>query len=175
MSDLSELDGLMKALAEGHREAFTPAFQLLWVPISRLCTGVMGGEADGADAAQTSMLRILERANEYDWRRPALPWALGIATWECRTLLKKKARLRETSDEKPDESDGGHSAEEQEQQVLLGAAIEALGTLSEADQQTLIATYWETASTVSGATLRKRRARALTRLRDAFRRLYGLD
>lgn len=175
MSDLSELDGLLKALAEGHREAFTPAFQLLWPAISRLCTGVMGGEADGADAAQTSMLRILERANEYDWHRPALPWALGIATWECRTLLKRRARLRETSDEKPNESDGGQAAEEQEQHVLLSAAIEALGTLSEADQQTLISTYWETASDVSGATLRKRRARALTRLRDAFRRLYGLD
>jgi RNA polymerase sigma-70 factor, ECF subfamily len=175
MPDLSELDDLLKALAEGHREAFTPAFRLLWSPILKLCIGVMGSEADGADAAQTSMLRILERANEYDWRRPALPWAFGIATWECRTLLKRKARSRESNDEQLSESDDGHAAAEQEQHVLLGAAVKALGSLSEVDQQTLVATYWETATDVSGATLRKRRARALTRLRDAFRRLYGLD
>lgn len=174
MPEFSDLDQLLKALSEGNREVFTRVFELLWDPILRLCVRLMG-EQEGEDAAQTSMLSILERANEYDWHRPALPWALAIATWQCRTQLKKTERLRETTDERPNESDGGAAAEEQEQRVLLNAAMEAMGTLSEADQQTLIATYWETASSVSGATLRKRRARALGRLRDAFRRLYGLD
>lgn len=174
MPELSDLDQLLKALSEGNREVFTRVFELLWSPILRLCVRLMG-ETDGADVAQSSMLSILERANEYDWRRPALPWALAIATWECRTQLKRKERLRETTDEQPSESDEGAAAEEQQQRVLLAAAMEAMGTLSEDDQQTLIATYWETATPVSGATLRKRRARALSRLRDAFRRLYGLD
>ncbi|MFO0596476.1 MAG: sigma-70 family RNA polymerase sigma factor [Myxococcaceae bacterium] len=174
MADVAELDSLLKALAEGNREVFARVFELLWGPILHLCVRLMG-EADGADVAQTSMLRILERANEYDWRRPALPWALGLATWECRTQLKRRQRRRETSDEQAPESDGGAAAEEQEQRELLNAAMAAMGTLSEADQQTLTATYWETAAPVTGATLRKRRARALSRLRDAFRRLYGLD
>ncbi|MER2559892.1 MAG: sigma-70 family RNA polymerase sigma factor [Myxococcaceae bacterium] len=174
MPEFSDLDQLMKGLSEGNREVFSRVFELLWQPILHLCVRLMG-ENDGADVAQSSMLHILERANEYDWRRPALPWALAIATWECRTQLKRKERLRETSDEKPSDSDQGAAADEQEQRVLLAAAMDAMGTLSEADQQTLIATYWETATPVSGATLRKRRARALGRLRDAFRRLYGLD
>lgn len=174
MPEFSDLDSLLKALSEGNREVFTRVFELLWKPVLRLCVRLMG-EADGADVAQSSMLNILERANEYDWRRPALPWALGIATWQCRTQLKRRERLRETTDETPNESDEGAAAEEQQQRVLLNAATEAMGTLSEADQQTLIATYWETATPVSGATLRKRRARALGRLRDAFRRLYGID
>lgn len=171
---LSDLDPLLKALSEGNRDVFSRVFELLWQPILRLCVRLMG-ESDGADVAQASMINILERANEYDWHRPALPWALGIATWECRTQLKRRQRLRETTEEKPRESDDGAAADEQEQRVLLAAAMEAMETLSEADQQTLIATYWETATPVTGATLRKRRARALTRLRDAFRRLYGLD
>ena len=89
-------------------------------------------------------------------------------------MLKRRSRRRET-DAPVVVSDDGAAVAEQEQRELLAAAREALGTLSPADQETLIATYWETASGVSGATLRKRRERALTRLRDAFRRMYGFD
>jgi len=41
------------------------------------------------------------------------------------------------------------------------------------DRETLTATFWEEAATTSGATLRKRRERALDRLRESFRKLYG--
>ncbi len=175
MAGLSELDAMLSRLADGDRSVFSAVFQALWPPTLSLCTRLMGSEADGADAAQTAMLRILERANEYDRERPALPWALAIAGWECRTLRKKRERLREAPGQSPAESDGGAAAEEQEQRVLVGAALTALGTLSAADQETLQATYWETGASVSGAALRKRRSRALSRLREAFRRLYGLD
>jgi RNA polymerase sigma-70 factor (ECF subfamily) len=62
-----------------------------------------------------------------------------------------------------------------EQKLLLSAAMNAMGTLSDSDQETLVSTYWDTATSAGGATFRKRRERALTRLRDSFRRLYGLD
>lgn len=162
----------MKALASGDRSAFTPVFRALWEPALKLCQRLVGD--DGADVAQTALLHILERAHEYDWRRPALPWALGIAAWECRTHRKRHERRRETADQ-PDTSDDGAAVAEQEQRLLVSAAMEAMGTLSEADQRTLVETYWDIASPVTGATLRKRRERALTRLRDAFRRLYGFD
>jgi len=169
-----DLDELLGRLADGDREAFTPVFQSLWGPTLRLCARLTGNEHDAADAAQAAMLRVLERASEYDKRRPALPWALGIASWECRSLRTRLERRRETSGPGP-ESDGGATAEEQERRLLVDAAMTAMGTLSEMDQEALLATYWETASRVTGATLRKRRERALARLRDAFRRLYGLD
>ncbi len=174
MPDSAPLDELMSRLAEGDRSAFPQVFHQLWEPILRLCTRMTGVDADGADAAQAAMLRIFERSSEYDRKRPALPWALGIASWECRTTLKKRSRLRETPDAMP-ETDEGAAAFEQDRRLMLAAALNAMGTLSELDQQTIVATYWELASTAAGATLRKRRARALTRLRDAFRRLYGLD
>lgn len=175
MEELSNLDELLRNLADGHRDAFTQVFQLLWLPTLQVCTRLMGNEADGADAAQIAMLRIFERASEYDRARPALPWALGIASWECRTLLKQRSRRREAPDALIVESDEGDGAAAQEQRLLVAAAFTAIGTLSELDQETLVATYWDAAAEASGPTQRKRRSRALGRLRDAFRRLYGLD
>ena len=119
-------------------------------------------------------MKILERAGEYDKKRPALPWALGIAAWECRTLMKRQLRQKESAEE-PQLTDGGSTADQVEQKLLISAAMNAMGTLSDSDQETLVSTYWDTAASAGGATFRKRRERALTRLRDSFRRLYGLD
>ena len=124
------------------------------------------------------MLKIFERAPlEYDRARPALPWALAIAGWECRTLARKRSRRREISELEDARSDVLAEGEaELVQRDLLRAALNALGELSETDREALVATFREEAATsVSGATFRKRRERALERLRGAFRRLYGLD
>ena len=170
----TEVDVLMGQLADGDRTAFSPLFRALWTPALKVCQRMLHAEADAADAAQAAMMKILERAGEYDKKRPALPWALGIAAWECRTLMKRQLRQKETVDE-PQLSDGGATAEQVEQKLLISAALNAMGTLSDSDQETLISTYWDTAASAGGATFRKRRERALTRLRDSFRRLYGLD
>jgi RNA polymerase sigma-70 factor (ECF subfamily) len=61
------------------------------------------------------------------------------------------------------------------QEDLTRAAIAAMGQLSDADKETLLATFWDEAASVQGPTLRKRRERALERLRSTFRRIYGLD
>lgn len=164
----------MGRLADGDRSAFSPLFRALWTPALKICSRMIGQEADAADAAQVAMMKILERAGEYDKQRPALPWALGIAAWECRTFLKRQHRHQETAEE-PQLSDDGAAVGEAEKRLLVEAAMQAMGTLSVIDQQTLLSTYWETAPDAEGATFRKRRARAIVRLRDAFRRIYGLD
>jgi RNA polymerase sigma-70 factor (ECF subfamily) len=166
----------MARLADGDRSVFSKVFRELWTPTERLCNSLLRNEADGADAAQQAMAKILERASDYDRSRPAIPWALAIAAWECRTLRRKRARRHETPEE---DSLGEPSGEDEESQTvrrdLVHAAWSAVDTLSDVDRETLVATFLEEASTVSGATLRKRRERALSHLRDAFRRLYGLD
>jgi RNA polymerase sigma-70 factor (ECF subfamily) len=180
----AELDLLVARLADGDRSVFPQVFARLWPPIRRLCQSLLQNEADAADAAQEALQKILERAPaDYDRSRPALPWALAIAGWECRTLLRKRQRRRELP-----ERDAPEPAVDPEQrfvqQDLSRAALEALGSLSEADRETLIATFWAEAgsapdgapdSAPAAATVRKRRQRALARLRDTFRRLYGLD
>lgn len=172
----AELDTLLGELADGNRAAFKPVFERLWPPVLRLCTSILKSEADAADAAQQALEKVLTRCGEYDRRRPALPWALAIAAWECRTLARRRQRRRESSDEQAPEVAAGPGLEDElVQRELTQAALAALGELSAEDREALLATYWEEAASVSGATLRKRRERALKRLRDAFRRLYGLD
>lgn len=171
----THLDAAMARLADGDRSVFARVFELLWEPIHRVCLGLLKNDADAADAAQEAMQKILERASDYDRTRPAMPWALAIAGWECRTVARKRGRRREVAEEDAGERAGSNSEEEAAQRDLVGAALTALGELSEADRETLVATFFDEAASVSGATLRKRRERALDRLRNTFKRLYGLD
>lgn len=173
----TDLDALMARLAEGDRAAFAPVFRALWPRVHRLCLRLVHSDADAEDAAQQAMEKILSRASEYDPKRAALPWALGIAGWECRTLRKRQSRRRELSDEAaPEAHDARPGADDAlAERDLVAATMAALGTLSASDQETLLATYFEHATSAGGATLRKRRERALGRLRLAFRRLYAVD
>ena len=173
----TDLNALMARLADGDRTAFTPVFRALWPKVYRLCQHLLSSSADAEDAAQQAMEKILSRASEYDVSRPAQPWALGIAGWECRTLRKRQARRRELSDEAaPDLQDARPGADDAlVERDLVAGAMAALGTLSPNDQETLLATYFDRATRVGGSTLRKRRERALDRLRVAFRRLYAID
>lgn len=173
----AQLDSLVARLAEGDRAAFTPVFQILWQPVLRLCGSMLKNDADAADAAQQALEKVLTRCGDYDRKRPAMPWALAIAAWECRTFARKRTRRREIPEEQLPEMGAG-SEEDLAQRELMRAAVDALGELSPQDQAALVATFWEEATHVTGAagaTLRKRRERALKRLRDTFKRLYGLD
>lgn len=172
--DPKALDALMARLASGEREVFAQVFEALWPPIHCLCLSLLGSEADASDAAQEAMTKILVRASDYDKARPAMPWAMAIAGWECRTIARKRTRRREAA-EPPTERAGRDPEEDFVQRNLTAAALDALGELSHTDRETLMGTFWEEAASVSGATLRKRRERAIDRLRKSFRRMYGLD
>jgi RNA polymerase sigma-70 factor (ECF subfamily) len=171
---MDDLDPLMARLADGDRSVFTAVFRMLWPPTFRLCLGMLKNEADAKDAAQESMEKILSRASGYDAARPALPWALAIAGWECRTILRKKGRRRETPEDSADEP-ATHGAEDDiVRRDLTRAALDAVGQLSDADRDTLLATLLDEPTSASGATFRKRRERAIGRLRNAFRKIYGM-
>lgn len=174
MPTAASLDDLMKQLADGDRSVFRSVFELLWSPVLRLCQGMLRNPADAADGAQQAMTKILERACDYDPARPALPWALAVAAWECRTIQRAIWRRRESPEEGAPEPATGGSEEMFVTHELCGVAMVALGELSQADQEVLRATYWDCALAGSDAALRKRRERAVNRLRKAFRRLYGI-
>lgn len=181
MTDPAEpiLDALMARLARGDREVFTRVFEALWEPVRRLCRAMLRHEADAEDAAQEAMKKIAERASDYDPARPAMPWALAIAAWECRTIARRRLRRKEivTPEGAPRETPSAAPAPDDAaaQRELVDAAMSALGALSDLDREALVATFWDEAATASGATLRKRRERALDRLRRTFWRLYGVD
>jgi RNA polymerase sigma-70 factor (ECF subfamily) len=169
------LDSLISRLADGDRAAFTAAFKILWPPTLRLCTSMLKNDADAADAAQQAMESILARSSEYDRARPAMPWALGIAAWQCRTLARKRSRRREEPEEMVSEHPLAAAEELLIERDLARAAFAALGQLSELDRETLLSTFLDEGGVGSGPTLRKRKERAVDRLRTMFKRLYGID
>ena len=171
----SALDVLVARLAGGDRAAFDPVFRMLWPKALRLCQGMLKNDADAADAAQQALEKVLERASGYDKKRPALPWALAIAAWECRTVLRRKSRRREVGEDMAPDVPVAASDVAFEVLELVQKALEVMGELSESDRETLIATFQDEAASVAGATFRKRRERALNRLRAAFRSIYGID
>lgn len=175
----AELDALMAKLADGDRAAFAAVFAALWPPMQRFCASFLGNHADAADAAQEAMKKIFERAATYDRARPALPWAMAIAAWECRTIARRRSRRREVAAAPQGLEEPGAAGPHElvAQRRLEEAAVAALGQLSERDREALVATYWDRAegAELIGATFRKRRERALRRLRDLWRRLYGSE
>jgi RNA polymerase sigma-70 factor, ECF subfamily len=174
--DQHTLDAFVVRLAEGDRSAFTPVFELLWPRVHALCLSLLRQPHDADDAAQQAMEKILTRASGYDRTRSALPWALAIAAWECRTLRRRAGRRREVSEDALSEVELAASLEDDfVRRELESIAVDVLKDLSPEDRSVLMAAYWEEARATATPAARKRRQRALARLRTAFRRLYDPD
>lgn len=175
----AELDQLMARLAEGDRAAFAPLFRELWPRLRALCASLLKNHQDADDAAQRAMEKVLTRASDYDRSRSALPWAFAIAAWECRTIARARQRRREVSAE-PGHELSAHTAvgADPEHELLQGelerAALAAMTELSERDRSAVVAAFWEEAK-AGDPSARKRRQRAIERLRLAFRRIHGSD
>lgn len=171
----AELRRLMERLADGDRGAFGPAFALLWPQLLAFAVRC-AGPADGEDAAQAALLKVFARASDYDPARDPLPWALGLAAWECRTLRRKRERRREEpAAAQPELVAAAPSPEEAAiERDLRKAAEEVLGTLRPLDIDTIVA-IGSGPRSVGGATFRKRVERALSRFRLAWRARHGAD
>lgn len=100
-----------------------------------------------------------------------MAWAFGIAAFEIRTRRRKLARRRETP---ADGIEQPADAQTPEQSVVdtdaRPALREAVGELSEPDRQALLG---DSSPAVSPAAWRKRRQRALERLRGLWRRRHA--
>jgi RNA polymerase sigma-70 factor (ECF subfamily) len=172
----------MTRLADGDRAAFAPVYETLWPILRAYCRRAVG-DADGEDAAQQALCNVLARAGEFDAARDALAWAMGVATWECRTVRRRAWRRGETAlggelvAGLPDGGDGPEAALITRQLVRL--AEEVVGTLAPGDAEVI-------AAAVSGdpgaaarqglapATFRKRVERAFARARAVWRSKHEL-
>ncbi|HEU4407736.1 MAG TPA: sigma-70 family RNA polymerase sigma factor [Polyangiaceae bacterium] len=172
----SDLDDAMARLADGDRDAFTTVFAALRPHVRRLCERMLGRGADADDAAQQALERGFVRASTFRKGQSALPWALAITAWECRSALRRRQRARHDGDGGLEAATSSAPLPDEE---LLGRELEAcvreaLGRLSAQDRATLQATFDPDgceSPVVCAATLRKRRERALDRLRLLWRRI----
>ncbi len=169
----TQLDGDMARLADGDRSAFAAVFRALQPVLVPFCQRALGAGPDADDAAQIALEKIFERASEYDPTRPALPWAFAIASWECATVKRRRTRARVDGTTDPDDAPSSENGPEERAiaNELAEALRESLSELTEADRETLELAFWkdgpESAATPA---FRKRKERALARLRNLWRR-----
>ena len=169
----AELQRELTRLADGDRQAFEPVFARLWPVVHALAARYLPAlEVD--DAAQNALLKLFERASEFDPERDAVAWAVGIAMWEIRTVRRRAWRRRDTSglDEAEDLVPSTVDPEERAIAATLAAAIgQTLATLRPEDRDALLR-YARDERTVS-AGFRKRLQRARERMRAAWRLRHG--
>lgn len=164
MGERATLQENMQRLAEGERDAFDAVFEELW-PLFRGFARRHVGPTESEDVAQSALLKLFARAHDFDSRRDALAWALGVVAWETRTARKRGARRRETPDDALAAIADGNSDPEA---LAIRASdearlAEALARLGPADREALLASA--RGERPAGATFRKRVQRALARLR----------
>jgi RNA polymerase sigma-70 factor, ECF subfamily len=159
-------------LADGDRSAFDPVYRAAWPLVQRHVQRLLAGDAAADDVAQTALLKVFERSHEYDPSRGrAMPWILGIATWECRSertrRRRESARNAPVHPDLPDPGPGPMAAmEDADLQRELDAL---LSELPPADRLTLLASAGLVERpNLPAATFRKRVQRALARTRRAW-------
>jgi RNA polymerase sigma-70 factor (ECF subfamily) len=132
----------------------------------------MSRHPDAEDLAQQALLKVFFRISEFDTTRDGVAWAFGIAIYEVRSLRRKSLRRREISaDLAVAAADRSPSPEALLIETDLREALKgALGELTDADRAALLPAGG-TPVNVSPAAWRKRRQRALERLRAVWRNL----
>lgn len=169
-----EIDAWMARLADGDRSAFDPLYTALWPVVSAFCARRLQDPSRGEDAAQQALVRVFEKASGYDSTRPALPWILAFATWECRTVEGRTARAREEqlSEGTGDGVDPESAALRTELREAVRAAVGALG-----DQDEAVLWAWLERDLAEGGpmgtTMRKRMERARRRFAELWGRRHG--
>jgi RNA polymerase sigma-70 factor (ECF subfamily) len=166
----------MVRLADGDRSAMQVLVNELWPVILAFAERGLRHEQDAEDVAQEVFLRICARISDFEPSRDGLSWAFGIANYEVLTQRRRRSRRRELSADHAFDAEVDPGASQEERVVrseLLVAMQHAVGELSDDDRATLGLTDARQSPVLPLATLRKRRQRAIERLRGAWRRLYG--
>ncbi len=164
-------------LARGDRAAFPIVFDGLWPHLLAFVNRAVTGHPDAEDLAQRTLLKIFARMSDFDVTRDGVAWAFGIAAYEVKTLRRQIQRRRESTVEGTLDhaEDASPSPEEAAiRRDLRLALAEALGQLSSTDRAALLADGTDASSAgVTTTAWRKRRQRALERLRMVWRRRHA--
>jgi RNA polymerase sigma-70 factor (ECF subfamily) len=166
----------MVRLSDGDRSAFDVLLDELWPVILSFTERGVGRGADAEDIAQEVFFKICARIADFDQARDGSSWAFGIASFEIMTHRRRQKRRREVHDESSLAAEMDHGASQEEillQREVILAFQHAVGKLTEEDQLALGLAPGGDLSGVPTATLRKRKQRALDRLRGIWRNLYG--
>lgn len=168
-----ELHAAMLRFADGDRAAFREVFDVLWPVLLSFTGRTLVNRADAEDAAQRALLKVFDRIIDMDRARDGATWAITIAAYEVMTVRREQLRRREQSVELlVAVADGQLSPADRVVRDDLHAAVrDAIGELPARDQAALAELLDEAPR--SGETERKRRFRAIERLRALWRKAHG--
>lgn len=166
----ASLEEAMSALADGERGAFDPVYEALRPKVEAFCRAYLEKE-DARDATQEVLVRIFAQASNFRRGASVEAWALTIARWECCTWRRRRKRAKEVPWDDVAPMRGGALEEEMETRLVTEAVLRAVSCLGPADQEVILKSVLD--SEPLGPTMRKRKQRALDRLRAIWRRFYG--
>jgi len=133
---------------------------------------MLSNRGDAEDAAQRALVKLFQNAASFDREGDVVSWALAIATWESRTMR----RSRRTSEEMPVNlaASGISPEDDTAKRELEAEATRLMGTLSTSDRDTLAQAFSPDSSiSMASTAFRKRKERALDRLRARWRKHHG--
>jgi len=170
-AERTRLHAAMVRFADGDRAAFREVFDGLWPMCLALATRSLAQRADAEDVAQRAILKVFDRIVDLDRERDGVAWAMTITAFDVLTMRKQRVRRRERAADH-DREDERPSASEQFVEHELSAQVRALiGDMSDRDREALDAML--SGRPPRGETERKRRFRAIERLRAAWRKAHG--
>lgn len=132
--------------------------------------------ADAEDVAQEVFVKVASRIADYDRTRDGLTWVYAIAAFEVRTHLRRLQRRREAPPLAEDAEPADPSPSPIDLMIdeeISRTLVDALGELSDADRALLGIGERIADKGVTSTAIRKRRQRALGRLRTVWSKLYG--
>jgi DNA-directed RNA polymerase specialized sigma24 family protein len=170
-AERARLHAAIVRFADGERASFREVFDGLWSVCLALATRSLRDASEAEDTAQRAILKVFDRIVDFDRERDGVSWALTITAFEILTTRKQGARRRDGTREW-DAQDLSPRVDEQLVEHELLANVRALiGEMSDLDRETLEAMLG--GATATGETERKRRFRAIERLRAAWRKAHG--
>jgi RNA polymerase sigma-70 factor (ECF subfamily) len=169
------IQAAMVRLSDGDRSAMEPLVRELWPVVLAFAARSLPATADAEDVAQEVFLKICARISDFDRSRDGVSWAFAMAGYEILTARRKRDRRREVlADALFERADLADSPEQALISHQLSAALAlATGALSDDERRSLELVSSAADATIPAPTLRKRRQRAIERLRDLWRRLHG--
>lgn len=137
---------LMAAIVTGDRQAYAVVLRKHARPLAAYAWRMLGSESEAQDIVQETFLRLWTQAQRWDSQQAVLStWLHRIAHNLCIDALRKRGKVRESSDEELGQLLDDHETFEQEisresRQIQLHKAIAAL---PERQRSALILTHFQ--------------------------------
>lgn len=171
VAERARLQAAMIRFADGDRAAFREVFDGLWPVCLALATRSLAQRADAEDVAQRAILKVFDRIVDLDRDRDGVAWAMTITAFEVLTMRKQHARRREDAVDIDRPDDRPLASEQLVEHELYANVRGLIGDMSDLERDALDAML--SGRTPRGETERKRRFRAIERLRAAWRKAHG--